>query len=91
MNHWLDYFYLTLSITICVSIFIYLFKESILNLWDYFFNKWEVTIKEAGEETWTTSDGSVWGGRRKYGRTFVIYLYKHKFNKQEKLVKEYLN
>lgn len=74
----------------------------IKSIWDYFFNKWEITIKETGSETWVKkySDDVFNKVKNQHGkeipgseyeRSFVVYLYKHKFNKEEKLVKKYLD
>lgn len=76
--------------------------QGLKNIWNYFFNKWEITIKETGSEEWIKkySDDVFNKVKNQHGkeipgseyeRSFVVYLYKHKFNKEEKLVKKYLD
>ena len=72
------------------------------NIWDYFFNKWEITIDSRGEETWekryrysvlnevSGQAGKVMPGSA-YSKSYVVYKYTHKFNNQTKLVKKYLD
>jgi len=89
-------------VIIVMSIFGYFVKDTLKSIWDYFFNKWEITIKETGKEQWFKrySDDvfNIINNRHgkeipgsDYERNFVVYLHKNKYNKEEKLVKEYLN
>lgn len=80
---------------------LFLNKNTIKSIWDYFFNKWEITIDSRGKETWHQNYdqnntfnlvnhrfGKI--PNSEYERFFIIYRYKNKYNKEEKLVKEYL-
>ena len=59
----------------------------------YIFTPWEKEIYRTGIETWT--ERPCWAFcenyDRKYMREYVVYKYTHKFRKETKLVKKYLN
>ncbi len=63
------------------------------NTWEYFFAPWEITILEEGSESWTNRSRhyGVVTGSFDYVRYFVKYKHSHKFRKEEKIVKVYLN
>lgn len=92
------------AIFLVFSMFIYLEKglAGFKNIWDYFFDAWEISIEKRGSETWhkyfdentaynfvNKNSGVIPGSE--YQRDFVVYKKVHKFNKKEKIVKEYLN
>ncbi len=66
--------------------------KTLQRIYEYFFAPWEITIIEQGKETWVQHWGC--GGKisgSEYIRNYVKYKCSHKFRKEEKIVKEYLN
>ncbi len=68
--------------------------KTITNLWEYFFAPWEKTVLSRGSETWssqTRKSGILIDKPWEYQRDYVEYKLVHKFRKEEKIVKEYLD
>ncbi len=66
----------------------------ITNLYEYFFAPWEKTVLSRGSENWVAKRGFRGieiGEPTRYSREYVEYKISHKFRKEEKIVKEYLN
>lgn len=68
--------------------------KTLQKIWEYFFAPWEITIHKRGTQKYTDytfySYESV-DFPNIYYREYVEYKYVHKFRKEEKIVKEYLN
>jgi hypothetical protein len=65
----------------------------ITNLWEYFFNPWDIEIIEEGQEPWFQQPLGTFSEecRIRYFKSYVKYRYTHKFRKQEKIVKKYFD
>lgn len=66
--------------------------KTLQSLYEYFFAPWEITIYSEGTDTFASYcpiSGVRIGGQ--YEKTFIKYKYSHKFRKEEKIVKEYLD
>lgn len=67
--------------------------NKLYRLYEFFFDRWEITIKEQGVEIWHKINIRTGYNipESNYPKNYVTYKYKHKFCNKEKLVKEYLD
>ena len=65
--------------------------KTLYRIYEFFFDRWKIEIVKRGNETWQLFMGSIPIPNSNYGRDYVDYKCKNKFDGSEKIVRKYLN